>query len=214
MFFWVFLGIGCSSTDTLFILLLIVYVIVKVLNLNMNQNVDIIGAPTGTHASIVIFDPIGSCQISDIKGNLINISGTIASLIPIKHTNEMKYESSQLVSQTQSQSPHDAKGTVNNSFNICLIGAGSHDFDCDINNIFKYWCDKNFNGDCERIVHYESDGMLVFNFLFLHIHSTCILLNMNLFWFFVFFDIESAIEKRKRNIESKISRNNYFVNLF
>ena len=109
-FVCVFCGflLGCSKTGTLFILL-IVYVIVKVLNLNMNQNVDIIDAASSTPASIVIFDPIdiGSCQISESKGNLIHIQSgkTIASLacaIPIKHTNEIKYESSQSASQTQS----------------------------------------------------------------------------------------------------------------
>ena len=77
------------------------------------------------------------------------------------------------------------------------IGAGSHDFDdseyifcllsskdgfdCDIN-VFKYWCDKNFNGDYDYSIHYKADGMLVFDFF-----SSCRCTQYALCWIWICF---------------------------
>ena len=143
-------------------------------------------AATSTRASTdAIGIGIGSFEIGQICFYLFGIlSPTTIAAVSIKNENEMKYEGGTPAPQPQprpqAQSAHQTQHTSNKLLNFDLTGTGPREFgdveciynvlssedgfNCDINNVFKYWFNKNFNGNYHCNIYCVSAGMLAFDF--------------------------------------------------
>ena len=120
---------------------------------------------TATPTATVVFDAIGTgfSQISRIGCNLISVfSPTI-----VESTRPIKYEIENLripQSSTQTQRAPDTplnfnpNGARSGEFEDpeCIFGVISitDEFNCDINNVFKYWRIQNLNGNYELYVNF------------------------------------------------------------
>ena len=118
-----------------------------------------------------------SCQICRIGSNLSGVLSptTIPAATSIEYENEMKYESqSQLQAISHHATPHlankpadidptnAAPGTFDKLEYMFAVLSSEDGFNCDINNISKYWCIKILIV-MMIVIYYASAGMLLFD---------------------------------------------------